>query len=187
MRLSCSSLLSVIDVDGSPVVQFAHFSVKEYLTLNRLAKAKDSISRFRISVAPAHTIVARACLGVLLHIDENITKVGLEKFPLIEYAAEHWVGHAWFEDVSSNIQDGMKHLFDPNTRQLSVWVWLYDPESPEDRYDRPECPSHAAATGLHYAAFCGLHNVVKFLLVERFQDVNAWGFTFDETPLVVAS
>ena len=187
VRSTCSSLLSVVDVDGSPVIQFAHFSVKEYLTSNRLAKAKDTISRFHISMAPAHTIVARGCLGVLLHIDENITKGGLEKFPLVEYAAEHWVGHALFEDVSPNIQDGMKRLFDPNNRYLSVWVWLYDPESPEDRYDRLECPSQAGVTGLHYAAFCGLHDVVKFLIIERFQDVNARGFIFDETPLVVAS
>ena len=187
VRSSCSSLLSVVDVDGSPVIQFAHFSVKEYLTSNRLAKAKDTISRFHISMAPAHTIVAHACLGVLLHIDPSITKVGLEKFPLVEYAAEHWVGHARFEGVSSNIQDGMKRLFDPNNHHLSVWVWLYDPESPEDRYDRPECPSHPGVTGLHYAAFCGLLDVLKFLIIERFQDVNARGFIFDETPLVVAS
>ena len=187
VRSTCPSLLSVVDVDGSPVIQFAHFSVKEYLTSNRLAKAKDTISRFYISMAPAHTIVANACIGLLLHIDENITKVGLEKFSLVEYAAEHWVGHAQFDNVLPNIQDGMKRLFDPNNHHLSVWVWLYNPESPEDRYDRPDGPSRAGATGLHYAAFCGLHDAVKFLIIERFQDVNVRGLIFDETPLVVAS
>jgi hypothetical protein len=29
---TCSSLISVVNMDGSPVVQFAHFSVKEFLT-----------------------------------------------------------------------------------------------------------------------------------------------------------
>ena len=30
-----------------------------------------------------------ACLGVLLHLDENVTGDTLKKFPLAEYAAEH--------------------------------------------------------------------------------------------------
>ena len=81
----------------------------------------------------AHTIVAQACLGVLLHLDENITEDGLEDFPLAEYAAEHWVKHARFESVASKVQDGMKRLFDPSKSHLSVWDWIYgpEPESPE--------------------------------------------------------
>ncbi len=70
----------------------------------------------------------QACLGVLLHIDESITKDGLEKFPLAEYAAKCWVGHALFDDVSRNIEDRMKRLFDPDNPHLAVWVWIYDPD-----------------------------------------------------------
>jgi hypothetical protein len=127
---TCSSLLAVVIADGSPVVQFAHFSVKEYLTSERLSETKDSISRFHISMTPAHTIVAQACLGVLLHLGENITKNDLKDFPLVEYAAEHWVGHTRFENASSNVQDGTKRLFDPNKGHLSTWVWIYDRRSP---------------------------------------------------------
>jgi ankyrin repeat protein len=186
---TCSSLLAIVEVDGSPVIQFSHFSVKEYLTSKRLAEAKDTISRFHVSMTAAHTIVAQACLGVLLHIDENITYDGLEKLPLAKYAAEHRVGHTRFEDVSRSIEDGMKCLFDPNNRHLAVWVWIYDPESGEHRYDESKRPSdlEARATPLHYAAFCGLHDIVNFLIVEHSQDVNTWGFHEDETPLVVAS
>jgi len=61
----------------------------------------------------AHTFIAQACLGFLLHIDDDITEDGLEKLPLVKYAAEHWVGHARFEDVSSFILDELKYLFDP--------------------------------------------------------------------------
>ena len=56
----CSSLIAVVIVDGSPVVQFSHFSVKEFLTSSRLAT--ERISRYRISLDPAHTIVVQACL-----------------------------------------------------------------------------------------------------------------------------
>jgi ankyrin repeat protein len=127
------------------------------------------------------------CLGVLLHLDDNITKDSLEKFPLAEYAAEHWVGHAQFENVSSRVQDGMKRLFDPSKNHLSVWVWIIDPEYPWYRPERPERPSKATATPLHYAALCGIHDVAEFLVVEHSQDVNAQGFDNKETPLDVAS
>ena len=184
----CSSLLSVVNPDGgSPVIQFAHFSVKEYLTSARLIKAKDTISRFYVSMTAAHTIVAQACLGVLLHLDESITKDSLEEFPLAEYAAEHWVGHARFENVSSNVQDGVQRLFDPHKSHLSVWVWVYDPAERLRPLERPKSPAQTNATPLHYAASCGMRDVVKFLIVEHSQDVNARGLDDEETPLHVAS
>jgi ankyrin repeat protein len=185
----CSSLLAVIKPrGGSPVVQFAHFSVKEYLTSARLAKAKDSISRFHVStMTAAHTVVVQACLGVLLHLDETVTKDSLENFPLAEYAAKHWVYHARFENVSSNVQDGIKRLFDPSKSHLLFWVWVRDPEYRSRRFERSERPTKARATPLHYAAFCGLHDIVAFLVVEHSQDVNTRGFNKKETPLHVAS
>ncbi len=135
----------------------------------------------------AHTIVAQACLGLLLHLDENITKDSLKDFPLAGYAAEHWVGHARFESVSSKVHDGMKRLFDPRQRHLSVWVWIYDPEDYLRRFERSQRPSQARATSLHYAAFCGIHDIAAFLIVEHSQDVNARGFFVDETPLHVTA
>ena len=184
---TCSSLLAIVDVDGWPVIQFAHFSVKEYLTSARLAKTKDAISRFHISMTPAHTIVARACLSVLLHLDENITEDGLDDFPLAEYAAKQWVGHARFENVSSEVKDGMKRLFDPSKCHLSVWVWIYDPEEPWHKSKRFECHGEERATPLHYAAVCNMNDIVTFLIVEHSQDVNARGFDGKETPLQVSS
>jgi hypothetical protein len=81
-------------------------------------------------MTPAHTLVARVCLGTLLHLPEDITKDSLETFPLAEYAGEHWVDHARFEDVSQDVEDGMKQLFDPRKSHLAVWVWIHDPEVP---------------------------------------------------------
>ena len=180
----CSSLLAVVKQGDSQVVQFAHFSVKEYLTSARLSKAKDTISHFHISMTAAHTILAQACLGVLLHLDdETVTSDSLGEFPLVEYAAEYWVGHARFESVSASVQDGMKRLFDPNKRYLSFWTWIYDPRIRSRRHTYSEGPEEVMAGPLHYAAFCGLHDVVKFLIVEHSQDVNIRGFYDNETPL----
>ena len=181
----CSSLLAVVRQDGgSPVVQFAHFSVKEYLVSTRLAEAKDTISHFHVSMIAAHSIVAQACLGVLLHLDKTVTKDSLEDYPLVEYAAEHWVDHARFENVSSIVEDGMKRLFDPSRSHLSVWTWIYDPENTDTRRDEfSEPPEEARASSLHYAALCGMHDIVKFLIVEHSQNVNARGYDKKETPL----
>jgi ankyrin repeat protein len=168
--------------------QFAHFSVKEYLTSPRLAQQKDTISRFHVSMTAAHTIISQACLGVLLHLDENITNESLKKFPLAEYAAEHWVGHARFENVASNVLDGMKRLFDPTKCHFSVWVWIYDSELPSwRRSERSERLSRARATPLHHAAVCNMPDIATFLIVEHSQDVNSRDFDEKETPLHVSS
>jgi ankyrin repeat protein len=198
----CSSLLAIVEpgelsYDGdddddisisrnSSIIQFAHFSVKEYLTSMRLSKEKHTISHFHISMTAAHTILAQACLGVLLHLDETVTKDSLEEFPLVEYSAEHWVGHARFENVSSSLQDGMKRLFDPTKRHLSLWTWIYDPQNSERRHEFSEGPEEARAGPLHYATFCGMPDIVKFLIFEHSQDLNARGFFFNQTPLHTA-
>jgi ankyrin repeat protein len=184
----CSSLLAIVKPDdGSPVVQFAHFSVKEYLTSARLVKANDTISHFQVSMTRAHTVIAQACLCVLLHLDEHITRGSLEKFPLAVYAARYWVGHAQFEDVSPVVQDAMKLLFDPSESHLTLWVWVYDPDDPWRQISEYERPVKAKAAALHYAASCGIHDVAAFLIVDKSQDVNARGFDLEETPLHVAS
>ncbi|KAF8264058.1 hypothetical protein EI94DRAFT_529388 [Lactarius quietus] len=71
---TCSSLVVIVDDDNYPrtrVVQFAHFSVKEFLTSDRLSNLKADISRFHIRLEPAHTVVAQACMAILLSSDDN--------------------------------------------------------------------------------------------------------------------
>ena len=184
---TCPSLFTIINVEGDKIIQFSHFSVKEYLTSPRLADSRDTISRFHVSMLPANIMVAKACLGVLLHIDERINRHGLQDFPLAEYAAEYLVDHARFEGVWPSIQDGMKQLFDSRRRHFAIWVWIYDPEYPWLGDDRPENPLPPRGTPLHYAAFYGLLDVVKLLVIEQPQDVNALGFDYDGTPLFGAS
>jgi hypothetical protein len=58
---TCSTLLALVDVDDSPVIQFSHFSVKEFLTSARFAEKRDDISyHYHVSMTPAHTFVAKA-------------------------------------------------------------------------------------------------------------------------------
>ena len=72
---TCSSLISVVNLDGSPVVQFSHFSVKEFLTSERLANLTEEISHFYIIPCSAHTILAQACLSILLHLGDQVVQM----------------------------------------------------------------------------------------------------------------
>ena len=180
---TCSSLLAVVIAEGSEVVQFSHFSVKEFLTSTRLAKTTDAISRYHVSMTPAHTLVAQACLGLLLHLDGSISRNSLNDFPLAEYAAEHWMDHARFKNVLTKTQDGMKRLFDPRMRHLAIWFWIFDPDAPQRRQNRSTHPSQPRESCLHYAALFGFHDLFAFLVIERAEDVNAKSLDDGQTPL----
>jgi hypothetical protein len=97
----CPSFLAVVDhYSGHKLVQFSHFSVKEFLTSERLAKANDTtLHGYHISETPAHTLAAQACLGYLLHLDMDVTRPSLQNLHFAEYSAEYWFGHVGFERV----------------------------------------------------------------------------------------
>jgi len=190
---TCSSLLAVVNVETSlgtsRVVQFSHFSVREFLTSRRFAERFDKISRrYHISMPPAHTFVAQACLGMLLHLDESITSRSLTDFPLAEYAAQHWFEHARFEGVLQDVVEGMKQLFDRTKPYFSIWLWIHDPTLPHwKRSKRAERPSSPCRTPLHYAAFCGLHGIADILANEHPLDVNSQSLSDGSSPLHLAS
>src|SRR5258708_14206339 len=180
---ACSSLVSIGNDDGSdgssPVVQVSPFSVKEYLTSSRIADPSAGISRFHILFEPAHTILAKACLGVLLRLGELVDEDNIEdKFPLARYAAEHWVDHAQFENVSSHIRDGMKLLLDPDKPYFASWLQVHDIDispplgSPLGWFADPIHKESNAATPLYYAALCGFYDLSEQLIIKHPQQVN---------------
>jgi hypothetical protein len=147
---ACSSLVIVVKNGDSRTIQFSHFSVKEYLTSDRLAESSRDVSHYHIPLESAHTILAQACLGVLLRLDDGIDRDTIDNFPLAKYAAIYWIEHARFGDVASRIKPGMECLFDMDKPHFAAWLWLYNP----DRYSsmstiRPEKPE---AVPLYYAA-----------------------------------
>jgi ankyrin repeat protein len=178
---TCSSLISIVDENESQVVQFSHFSVKEFLTSSRLVLSSADVSRFHILLEPAHTILAKACLGVLLRLDEAVDMYNVKKnFPLARYAAEHWVDHAQFEDVSSHIRDGIEYIFDPDKPYFAAWLQVHDIDT--DPHFRSALNHFAVrpkgsntATPLYYAALCGFRDMAEHLIMKHSQQVNANG------------
>ncbi|KAN0139484.1 Ankyrin repeat-containing domain protein [Lactarius tabidus] len=74
---TCSSLIIIIPRDYSRVVQFSHFSVKEFLTSSRLTQSPHGeVSRFHIDLEPAHA-------RLIMKYPEQVNARGaLNLFPL---------------------------------------------------------------------------------------------------------
>ena len=173
---ACSTLISIVDDGDSKTVQFSHFSVKEFLTSDRLrTSSAEDIRNSYISLDAAHTVLARACLTVLLQLDENVDKKRLATLPLVFYAAQHGVDHAKFEDVEFRVQDVLEQLFDPSKSYLTAWAWIHDVDqgwfgvSNDAIAKRPQPPK---ATALYYAALCGFVGLAKHLVTVHGEDVN---------------
>ena len=182
---TCSSLISVVaNCDrhgGSRVVQFSHFSVKEFLVSDRLASSTPNVSRYHILPRPAHIILVQACLGFLLHSDDRIGRKSAQVFPLANYAAEHWVAHAQFEDVASCVKDGMRSLFDPDKRHLVAWLRIYDIDANWHRHSQSTAPPNP----LYYASLCGFYDLVEHIVINHPQLVNTISGRLD-SPLFAA-
>jgi ankyrin repeat protein len=168
---TCSSLITIVDDGESQVVQFSHFSVKEYLTSDRLANAGRGVSCYHILPESAHTILAQACLGVLLRLD---VKQNARDIPLANYAAEHWVDHARFKDVSSRVQDAMKVLFDADKLRHAARLRRYPIDSGVDWFSFMD-PDMPLGAPLYYASFCGFYDLAKHLAVKHPEHLNASG------------
>jgi hypothetical protein len=176
---ACSSLVIVVKDGDSRIVQFAHFSVKEFLTSDRLAgSSKEEMSRYHIPLGAAHTILAQACLGVFLKLDDSVGRDdNIKNFPLAKYAAQYWVEHAKFEGVLSRIKDGMECLFDADKPHIAAWLMIYDDEA-----------GYAGPTGtpIYYASRFGFYSLVEHLITRHPEDVNAVGGRCG-TPLHVSA
>ena len=128
---ACSSLITLVDNGYSRVIQFSHFSVKEFLTSERITVFKGHASQFHIRPEAAHTTLAQACLGTLLQLDGSWKSYEVNSIlPLAEYANQNWVEHAQFGDVSSRIEHGLRCLFDSAKPHFAAWVQLRDIDVP---------------------------------------------------------
>ena len=187
---ACSTLVMIVDTcapygEGTRrTVQFSHFSVKEYLTSDRITNSACG-AHFQVLPKAAHTLLARACLGLLLQLDGSIDKTKIDNLPLALYATEHWVYHARFEDVSSDIRDGMDRLFDKDKPHFGVWLWVFNIDTRNSMNWRTDDPEEPTTVPLYYAAYCGFRGLVERLLDVHPQDLNAEGGEWG-TPLGAA-
>ena len=190
----CSSLIAIVESGGSRVVQFSHFSVREFLTSTRLATSSGDTLHYHIALEPAHRIVAQACMSILLRSDDRDEQSGNDigkASPLAQYAAKHWTTHAQFEHVSSYLRTSMESLFDPDMPYFEAWLDLYNIDTPSPTgstfYLFTPTDEHGtfSAFPLYYAALCGFRDLVEYLIIKNPEHVNANGGYY-VMPLVAA-
>jgi Ankyrin repeats (3 copies)/Ankyrin repeat len=173
---SCSSLITIVGTGHSRVVQFSHFSVKEYLTSARLTSSSQDVTQYHIALRPANTILAQACVSALLQLGDHNEQDDVENGPLAGYAARYWVHHAQFEDVVSRIK-GLEYLFDLDKPYFAAWRQLYDIDIgapyPSVFFQFRQSSKPGANVPLYYAALCGFADLAEQLMVKCPQHVNA--------------
>jgi len=170
------------------IVQFSHFSVKEFLTSPRLVTPSRDVSHYHIVLETAHTIMAQACLGILLRPNDRDDQAVVGKAsPLDDYAAQHWVTHAQFGSVSFRLRTAMECMFDVDKPYFSGWLRLHDIDTVQhDSFLRDfYLKTLLEASPLYYAALCGFQDLVERLIVRYPQQVNAIGGVY-LTPIVAA-
>ncbi len=166
VMLACSSLVTIIKDGDTQIVQFSHFSVREFLSADRLAEPIRDVSRYFIRLEAAHTILAQACLGVLLGLDDRVDRVNIKDFPLAHYAAQYWPTHAQFGNVSSWIKDGMECLFDADKPHFAAWLRIHWNGMSTMRSEKPK------AAPLYHAATFGFRDLVEHLITKHPEHVN---------------
>ena len=182
---TCSSLVIIVKDEDSRVVRFSHSSVKKFLTSVQLAEPIQDVSHYHIQLETAHSILAQACLGILLQFDDRVDRDNIDGFPLARYAAQYWTTHARVEDASSRIKDGIECLFDVDKPYFSTWLWIFN----EDRggHSMPTIgPTKPEAVPLYYAARLGFQVMAEHLIAEYPQHVNAKGGK-EMTPMHAAA
>ncbi|KAJ6549563.1 ankyrin repeat-containing domain protein [Mycena vulgaris] len=158
--------LSLVHITPDGAVQFAHFSVKEFLLSERI-QSMPSVSPFRIEPDMAHTIIAASCLAYLLWVgsmvdipdDENEIE---RQYPLAEYSVQYTV-HTRFNRVSDSVHKMLEDLFVEDSRQWKFWV--------SHEYSER---NNMSGPPLYWAAKLGFLHIMR-LLLERGADINAQG------------
>ena len=174
--------------EGSKIVQFSHFSVKEFLTSDRLRMSNvGNIRQYYIPLEPAHAILARACMTVLLQLDEKMDEEHFRALPMASYATKNWVRHAQFEDVALQIQDFLAYLFDPQKPHFRPQILLrgvrfFNPTLYTRFSEKP-----VEVTPIFFVTICGFSRLARHHIMMHSPDVNAKSGPFGLSPLHGAS
>jgi hypothetical protein len=176
----CSSLVIMATAEkdessklGGQVIQFAHYSIKDYLVSERIRHSRAS--RYSMPDADCNQAIAGGCLGYLLqmqHLDQP-TKESLEVFKLAQYSAEFWIHHAQAAgEQTESLSQLIMSLFTTDVAYLN-WIRIFDPDRPWEgtrfRKTLRDIPAP-----LYYAARSGLTKVISLLFGTEV-DVNAQG------------
>ena len=161
---------SIRQVEKDIRVRLAHFSVKEYLESEGILRS--NVKMFYLESAREHRFLAQSCLTYLLHYSSSEEKASdqrdLTAFPLLEYAAHSWFYHSRLQG-SDEVEREINLLQSDVSRHN--WCLVHQPDL---SWYGPFARNRDVGTGLYYACFLGLGDVVGGLLSAG-ADVNVSG------------
>ncbi|ORY56389.1 uncharacterized protein BCR38DRAFT_505334 [Pseudomassariella vexata] len=126
----CYSLVVLFTKKSNPYkdemvteIQLAHFSVKEYLTSNRLAKS----IKMDFEEAAARASISEACLAYLLDLDQTCKPQEIIKsYPMAQYSAQYWTSHAIIAETHSETGFKLAIEFFSCKDSIETCLELYD-------------------------------------------------------------
>lgn len=171
----CSALISITAAEqktiptqthGTQELRLAHFSVKEYLTSDRLKK--NSMHQYHVTPLSANVSITKTCLTYLLHF-ESPTILSAEfdhVFPLIRYAAKFWTWHYSYITDNANREAvdflGYK-LVESKSSCFINWLRIYNPDRSWRESDL-NLETRRISSPLYYMSNLGVSGVVQLLL-----------------------
>ena len=158
--------------DLDRTLRLAHFSVKEYLTSERIQAGP--VSTFHLAEAPAALFMAKTCLFYLLQFrSPGLLSTNTPRdFPLARFAAEYWIRYATLAQAhgEQTLDSLILQLLDSRDECFANWIRIYDPDAP---WEPPNFTRNieTIAPPLYYMSLSGLVGATKILL-ERGADAN---------------
>jgi hypothetical protein len=157
--------------DGTNVteIKFAHFSIKEYLGSDRVAREYYSMPE-----QTAHLHISECCLAYHLHLSESmlLTEDSLRRYALWEYAAQYWPDHlekVALESWTISITSYAKRVFAARSQGLLNMVRIGSSDGELKR--EQEMTLDKLRSPLFYAASMGAFQLTS-LLIHNGADIN---------------
>jgi hypothetical protein len=115
----CRPLIDISPSTG--FLGFVHYSVQEFLLSERLSSAEGAVRMFALNERSCHLEIAEICLTFVSFDDFadgpcqtfNEFQDRKEKYPFLDYAAEHWPFHTEYKDVEAAVSDLLLRLLVP--------------------------------------------------------------------------
>ena len=184
----CSSLVLLIGKGTgrrTEILQFAHFSVREFLESPRLDNGPAR--RFAIDKMQANILIAESCIAYNIQIGSIPDPVSMNsiriyaKYPLLIYAAENWNIHASNARENGRIISLCERLFRSRSTTSEPLSWLGFMN--RTRYLNDVT---GRLSPLHCAIFFSLPRITRKLILEG-GHVNSKGGESGKTPLILVT
>ncbi|KAK6534122.1 hypothetical protein TWF281_005460 [Arthrobotrys megalospora] len=176
-------------------VSLSHYSVKEYLTSERLQNGP--LSGYFMTAGLTHRFLTECSILYLQGLGQGqvLSQRVFDEYPLLEYCAANWMNHFGKGEMDSALRDLLIGFFDLSEPAAYInWLNAYNPDlnapgNPESRssWRRPVVKSVGnLVPPLYWAAQLGNIDIVT-RLIDDGAEVNGPGRGFFGSPLGVAS